>query len=207
MVLLAIYTFLVSLGKRNLSYPILTGISFGLACLTRPTNAGLIVLFLLLYLYKKKLENLILFIGTAFFISIPQFIYNWYFYGHPLKFTTFFKIERSYANEFIEMLGHSLPVFSINNFFFLLQQIVLKFSFVFLLLIFTIFLIIIYSLFRLYRESPEAAVVLSFWILPYLVIYGTYPYFYNSILHFLMPIIPALIIIISLALRRFLWFP
>ena len=93
------------------------------------------------------------------------------------------------------------------NFPFLMQQIILKFPPVLLFSIFVILLVIIYTLFRLYRESRKDAIILILWILPYVLIYGNNWDFYNSILRFSMPIIPALIIIISIALRRYLWFP
>lgn len=72
LVLLAIYTFLISLDKENVIFPLLTGLSFSLATLVKPGNAGLIILFLLLYLYKRKLKNLFLFISATI-------IYDYYF--------------------------------------------------------------------------------------------------------------------------------
>lgn len=201
LVLLAIYTFLVSLDKKNISYPLLTGIFFGLATLVRPGNAGLAFLFLSFYLYKRKFKNLFLFISSGFFVAIPQFFYNWRFYGSPFKFTTFFLTLRSYAAEDSRLLGRSMDALSVKNFLFFLEQITFKFTPIFLWLIFIIFLVIIYTLFRLYRECRRDAVVLILWILPYLLIYGSSIYLYLSILHLLMPIIPALIIIISIALK------
>lgn len=207
LVLLAIWTFLVSLEKKSIIYPILIGVSFGLATLVRIGNGGLAILFLLFYLHKRKLKSLFLFISSSFFIAIPQFIYNWHFYGSPIKFTTFFAIEKSYADEFSKLINQPpLEAFSLGNFFFSLQQIILKFPFVILLFVFIIFLVIIYTLFKLYREYRRAAVTLILWILPYFFIYSIYSHFYKSIFRFLMPIIPALIIIISIALRRSLWF-
>lgn len=206
LVLLAIYVFLISLDKENIIFPLLTGISFGLAILVRPGNIGLAVLFFLFYLYKIKLKNLFLFISGSLFVALPQFIYNWHFYGSPIKLTTLFAYEKSYATELGHLIGYPLEAFSIKNFFFFIQQIILKFSSAFLLFLFIILLLIIYALFRLYRESPRVAIILILWILPYFLIHGNNWDFYNSILHFLMPIIPALIIIISIALRRSLWF-
>lgn len=204
LVLLAMYTFLISLDKKDSRYPFLTGIFFGLATLLRPLNVGLAILFLLFYLYKKRLKNVFLFIGSSFFVILPQFIYNWYFYGSPIKFTTAFAIERSNAIEFSHLIGRPVEAFSISNYCFFIPQIILKFPPVLLLFISLNFLVIIYALFRLYRESTRAAVILILWILPYFLTYGSSYDLYNSILHFLMPIIPALIIIISIALRRFL---
>lgn len=199
LVLLAIYTFLIE-------YPVITGISFSFATMVRPGNIGLAILFLLFYLYKRKLKHLFLFISSSFLVAIPQFIYNWHFYGSPFKLTTLFIREKSYAAEASYLFGRTVDTFSIRNFFFSFQQIILKFPPVLLFSVFVIFLAIIYTLFKLYRKSPRVAVILILWILPYIFIYGSNSSFHESILHFLMPVIPALIIIISIALRRSLWF-
>ncbi len=202
LVLVAIYVFIISLDKKNIIYPFLTGASFGLATLVRPGNAGLAILFLLFYIYKKKLKNLFLFISSSFFVALPQFIYNWYFYGFPFKFTTLFTINNFYALEHSQLIGYPVEVFSIRNFSFSVQQIILKFPFFLLLIIFVIFLVMVYTLFRLYRESRRGAVILVLWILPYLIIYGSKLDFHNAILHYLMPIIPAILIVTSLCIFR-----
>lgn len=206
LVLLAISTFLISLDRVGIIYPFLTGISFSLATLARPGNIGLVILFSSLYLYKRKLKYLFLFISSTLLIAMPQFIYNWRFYGSPFKFTTFFTIEKTYASQFISLVGHSLPLFSAMNFLFFFKQIIAKFPPHILLFLFIALSIIIYTLFRLRRELPTASLILTLWILPYILIYGSCSYSYDSVLHYFMPIIPALIIIISIALRRFLWF-
>lgn len=206
LVFLAISAFLISLNKNKIIYALLTGITFGLAALVRPANIMLAVLFLPFYLRKEKLKNLFLFAASSFFTATPQLVYNWRFYGSPFKFTTFFAIEKSYAVELIPLFGRTPAAFSIENFLFFFRQIILKFPPVLLILIFIVFLVITHTLFRLYRQCPRSAIILALWILPYFFIYGTYSYFYNSILHFLMPATPAFIIIISIFFKRTLWF-
>jgi len=201
-ILLAIYTFLISLDKKNVIYPLLTGISFGWATLIRPGNVIMAVLFLSFYLYERKLKHLILFVSSSFFILLPQFIYNWLFYGSPLKFSSLFATDKIYAIELGNLFGRTIDMFSIRNFFFSLQQLILKLPSVILLCTLFIFFVIIYTIFRLYRVSPKAALVLILWVIPYLLVYGSYINFYDSVLHFSMPIIPAILIVISIGTSR-----
>ncbi len=205
-VLLAINTFLIYLNKENIKYSLLTGIFFGWATLIRPGNFIMAVSFLSFYLYERKLKYLILFVSGIFFILLPQFIYNWLFYSSPFKFSSLFATDKIYAIQLGNLFGRTVDMFSTRNLFFSLQQIILKFPFVILLFILFILLVMVYTIFRLYRVSPKVTLVLILWIVPYLLVYASYINFYDSVLHFLIPIIPALIIIISIALRKYAWF-
>ena len=70
LVLMAIYAFIISLGRKNIIYPFFTGLSFALAILVRPGNIGLATLFLSFYLFKRRLKHLILFISSSIFVAI-----------------------------------------------------------------------------------------------------------------------------------------
>lgn len=205
LVLVAIYAFLISLDKKNIIYPFLTGASFGLATLVRPVNIGLAILFLSFYLYKRELKLLFLFMISSFFSAFPQFIYNWQFYGSPFKLTTPFVTEKFNMAVIGQSVGCSLDAFSLNNLFISLRQIILKFPVSLLFITSVIFLIIIYTLFKLFKGYPRVAIILVLWASPYFLIYGS-NWICISILHFLMPVIPAIIIILSVAIRRSLWF-
>lgn len=200
--LLAIYTFILSLDRNKLLLPILAGLFLSLATLIKPGNIVLIILFLPLYIFNKNIKKLLLFLLSGLFIFIPQFLYNLYFYGSPFKFNTLWSTDQSYALELNESTGRTFDIISLQNFFFSIQQIIKKFSILPLLSIAVFCLLTVFGLFKISMESRRAAMILSLWILAYFLSYAGYLNFYNSLLHFLMPAIPAFIIIISMALRK-----
>lgn len=201
-------------NKLGLLSSAVIGAIIAVAALTRVANILYLPLIFLVFIWLKKYRESISFGFAAFLIYLPQWVYNFYFFGSPL----------TYGYRIQELSGHGLETkiiggwFSLNNVAIFFERIWLNLpALIFILPILIIILILgFWRFFSPYGRSPVGgktekvlAIILAFWALLNI---GFYIFFVDaqSQLRYFIPSIPPLIILMLVGiikiyeLRRFL---
>jgi hypothetical protein len=143
----------------------------------------------LVLIWLKKYRESIAFGSAAFLIYLPQWVYNFYFFGSP--FTYGYRIK--------ELSGHGLETkllgnwFSLDNVFIFFGKIWHNLP-AFMLVLPILVLIIILGFWRFFKQEKHLAAVLGFWVLLNI---GFYVFFVDaqSQLRYFIPSIPPLILL------------
>ncbi len=193
------YFFIKKFNDNKLSFlsAAIIGALIGAAALTRVANILYLPLLFLILLWLKKYRESISFGFAAFLIYLPQWIYNFYFFGSP--FTYGYRIQ--------ELSGHGLETkilgnwFSFNNVIIFFEKIWLNLP----ILIWTlpiILIILTLGFWRFFKREKHIAVVLGFWALLNI---GFYIFFVDaqSQLRYFIPSIPPLIILFISGIYKF----
>ncbi len=187
-VILGCYLFLTSLENESWHFPALTGITIGIATLIRLQNMIMIGLIFLVFMFYKKPKKATLFILMALFAFTPQLIYNWKVWESPLAF--------SYTQALQKVASRiEKRPFSICYILPLLRGRVNLYPFLHL---FPPLLVL--GFVNLWKRAKRETIFLTMWQLSYLFFYGSY---YNSvwgISRFLLPALPAILIMTSSSL-------
>lgn len=158
------------------------------AALTRVANIIYLPLIFLVLIWLKKYKESFGFGSAAFLVYLPQWVYNFYFFGSP--FTYGYRIQ--------ELSGHGLETkllggwFSFNNVLIFFERVWLHLpTFIFILPILIIILIL--GFWRLFKLEKHLAIILLFWAL---LNVGFYIFFVDaqSQLRYFIPSIPPLLI-------------
>ncbi len=176
-------------NKINLFSAIAIGALLSAAALTRVANILYLPLIFLVLIWLKKYRESIGFGFAAFLIYLPQWIYNFYFFGSP--FTYGYRIQ--------ELSGHGLETkvfggwFSFNNVLIFFERIWLNLP-IFIWILPILIPILILGFWRFFKQEKHLTVVLGFWALLNI---GFYIFFVDaqSQLRYFVPSIPPLIIL------------
>lgn len=152
----------------------------------------LVTLFIPIWIYRKQFKQILVFLGTYIFMGIPQLIYNWYINGSIFIFTSG-TIER----KIIEQRGF-FSVFSINNIPYFILRLVNKVPPLLFLFLSLSFVFMLFALIYLYRHQRLSATILVIWIFSFVFFYSCFFGFVNSAFRYLMPVVPAGIIVVSI---------
>lgn len=198
-VLLTAFLSVIFLDNRKVLYSIILGLSFAISVLIRPQNIALLLVILPIFIYRKKLKNLFLFFIPVLLTYMPQFIYNWNTSDSLLNLKTLIESENITAT--MER-GYAFSFYSLRSIPYILTRIWEKYPLYILVTLGLIGIIVIATLIGLFVKKRLSFYILSSWILSYLIIYGLYYDTANDLLRFMMPIIPALLIVISISVFR-----
>ena len=190
------YLFIKKFNDNKLGFlsAAIIGALIAAAALTRVANILYLPLLFLILLWLKKYRESISFSFAAFLIYLPQWIYNFYFFGSP--FTYGYRIQ--------ELSGHGLETkilggwFSFNNVLIFFERVWLNLPALIWILPILI-LILILGFWKLFKQEKHLAIILGFWALLNI---GFYIFFVDaqSQLRYFIPSIPPLIILFILAL-------
>lgn len=197
-VLSAFYFFIISLNNKKSLWPIISGLSFAISVLIRPPNIALLSVVMFIYIKRKEFRKTSVFIITALIVFLPQFIYNWFASHSLLNLKTIIGFE----NRVVVGMGYGLPFYSMRFVPSNLIQIFQKFPFYILFILGLVSIIVIMTLIDLYRKAKLPFYILCLWILAYIFINGLYYDTAANLLRYAMPIIPALLICISIGTFR-----
>lgn len=185
------YLFIKKLNhyKLNLLSAAAIGAVISLAALVRVAGILYLPLIFLIFIWLRKYRESISFGMAAFLVYLPQWVYNFYFFGSP--FTYGYRIQ--------ELSGHGLETKIIGGWF-SLSNVVIFFEKIWLnlpLLVFVLpilIIILILGFWRLLKSEKHLAVILLFWALLNI---GFYIFFVDaqSQLRYFIPSIPPLIIL------------
>ena len=186
-------------GRLNLLFVSAVGAIIAAAALVRVANILYLPLIFLILIWLKKYRESINFSAVAFLIYLPQWVYNFYFFGSPL----------TYGYRIKELSGHGLETkiiggwLSFDNVLIFFEKIWLNLPA--LLWVLPVLVVILmfgfWRLFSPYEGSPEGgktekvlAITLLFWVL---LNVGFYIFFVDaqSQLRYFIPSIPPLIIL------------
>lgn len=197
-VLLTVYLFIVFLNNKKPLCSIILGLNFAISILIRPQNIALLGVILFIYIIRKEVKKIFVFIISVLSALILQFIYNWFASGSLLNLKTITEFENMTALD----IGYTLPFYSIRSIPYNLIYIYREFPLYALIIMGLISIILITVFIDLYRKARLLFYILFSWISSYLVVYGLHYSASTSLLRFMMPIIPAILIVISLGAFR-----
>jgi len=184
-------------NKISLFSAVAMGVLMSAAALTRVANVLYLSLIFLVLIWLKKYRESTGFGAAAFLVYLPQWVYNFYFFGSP--FTYGYRIQ--------ELSGHGLETkiiggwFSLNNVAIFFEKIWLNLpALVWILPI--LIIIFILGFWRFFKQEKHLAVVLGFWALLNI---GFYVFFVDaqSQLRYFIPAIPPLIILFISGVYKF----
>ena len=179
--------------KPRGNYLILLGILAGFSALVRIGNALIVPIFILGWLLKKRIKEAFLVGMFSLFSFLPQLIYNFSFFGSPLKFG-----YEVYSGQTVSSF------FSFNRFVLIFQKANFYIpGFIFLFLGVIIFFIL--GIKFLWQKDKISSLILTLWFFAYLIFYI---YFGKGgvQLRFFIPAIPPFIFIgISSLLFIYQW--
>lgn len=190
-------------GSLNFAFATAIGVIIAAAALTRVANILYLPLIFLTLLWIKKYRASIGFGVAAFLVYLPQWIYNFYFFGSPLIYG--YRIPSIGFDPGSEIIGDWLSFENLSLFF---EKIWLNLPIlVFILPI--LILIIAAGFWRVFRHERIIGLTLAFWII---LDVGFYMFFIAaaSQLRYFIPSIAPLIILMlagiikTYELRRFL---
>ncbi|MBU2082287.1 hypothetical protein KKH14_02585 [Patescibacteria group bacterium] len=176
--------------KLTIISVILIGAIVSAAALVRVANILYLPLIFLILIGLKKYRESIAFSTASFLVYLPQWIYNFYFFGSP--FTYGYRIK--------ELSGHGLETellggwLSFDNVLIFFEKVWQNLP-VFIWLLPILILILILGFWRIFKQEKHLAVVLGFWILLNI---GFYIFFVDaqSQLRYFIPSIPPLIMLL-----------
>lgn len=175
--------------KINLFSAAAIGILLSTAALTRVANILYLPLIFLVLIWLKKYRESIIFGFAAFLVYLPQWVYNFYFFGSP--FTYGYRIQ--------ELSGHGLETkvlggwLSFNNVIIFFEKIWLNLP-ILIWILPIIIIILMLGFWKVFKQEKTLALVLLFWALLNI---GFYIFFVDaqSQLRYFIPSIPPLIIL------------
>lgn len=183
-------------GGLNLVFASATGAIIAAAALARVANILYLPLIFLILIWLKKYKESAGFGVVAFLIYLPQWIYNFYFFGSPLTYGYRIR-EFSGHGEEMEVLG---GWFSLNNVAIFFERIWLNLPALIWILPILI-IIFILGFWRFFKLEKYLAITLAVWILLNI---GFYIFFIDaqSQLRYFIPAIPPLIILMLAGLIK-----
>lgn len=176
-------------GQIDLNNFVLLGVVLGAAALVRMANILYLPLILLfLFSFRKWRQSFGLALAS-FLVYLPQWIYNWYFFGSPFI----------YGYRIQELSGHGTEAkifgnwLSFENFISFFESVKTNLP-AFLVVLPFLILILILGFWRLFKSQKVIALVLGFWVL---LSIGFYLFFVaaSSQLRYFIPSIPPLILL------------
>lgn len=181
----------------NLFFASAIGAVIAAAALTRVANILYLPLIFLILIYLKKYRTSIGFGFSAFLVYLPQWAYNFYFFGSPL----------TYGYRIKELSGHGPETkifggwFSFDNVLIFFERIWLNLP-ALLWVLPVLIIILMLGFWRLYKLEKYLAIVLLFWVL---LNVGFYIFFVDaqSQLRYFIPSIPPLIILFISGVYKF----
>lgn len=190
-------------GNINLIFASAIGAVIAAAALTRVANILYLPLIFLILIWIKKYRALIVFGFAAFLVYLPQWIYNFYFFGSP--FTYGYKVPLIGIDYGSRIFG---DWFSLENALIFFEKIWLNLPILFLILPILV-LIIVAGFWYVFRREKIIGLTLAFWII---LDVGFYMFFIASasqLRYFIPSILPLIILFIAgviqtYELRRYL---
>lgn len=199
-VLLTVYLCIIFLNHKKYLWSVLLGLSFAISVLIRIQNIVLLSVILFVYINRKEFKKFSVFIISAIFSFLPQFIYNWATL-HSLSNLNF--IIESLNTAALED-GYTSPFYSIKSIHYIFMNILQRFPLYIPVAVGLISIIVIFIFVNLYHKERLSFYILLFWILSYIMVYGLYYGSAPDLLRYMMPIIPAILILISFGAVRFI---
>ncbi|MFH1990703.1 MAG: hypothetical protein ABIJ19_02500 [Patescibacteria group bacterium] len=188
---LGFYLFIKKFNAEKLTIisVILIGIFVSAAALVRVANILYLPLVFLILIWLKKYRESAVFGAASFLVYLPQWIYNFYFFGSPL----------TYGYRIKELSGHGLETellggwFSFDNVLIFFEKVWQNLP-VFIWLLPVLILVIAIGFWRLFKQNKIISLLLVFWALLNI---GFYIFFVDaqSQLRYFIPSIPPLIIL------------
>jgi len=179
-------------GGLNLFFASAAGAIIAVAALVRIANILYLPLIFLILIWFKKYRESIGFGIASFLVYLPQWIYNFYFFGSPL----------TYGYRIQELSGHGLETkllggwFSFKNvliFFSKIWQNLPAFIWILPILI----LILITGFWKLFKQNRVLALILVFWALLNIGFYIFFVASQSQLRYFIPSIAPLIILFIS----------
>ena len=165
------------------------GFLFAVAALTRVANILYLPLILLILIWIRKYRESISCGLAAFLAYLPQWVYNFYFFGSP--FTYGYRIQELSDHGFeTKVIGGWL---SINNAYIFFEKIWLNLPMLIWILPILVIIIAV-GFWRIFRINKVLAIIIIFWVL---LNVGFYIFFVDaqSQLRYFIPSIPPLILL------------
>jgi len=185
------YLFIRKFNKNNLNlvYAIIIGIFLSAAALVRVANILYLPLIFLILIWLKKYRESFGFGLAAFLVYLPQWIYNFYFFGSSLTYGYRIQALSGFAPQ-TSIFG---DWFSFNNVLIFFERVWLNLP-VLIWVLPILILILILGFWRFFKQEKHLAVILGFWALLNI---GFYIFFVDaqSQLRYFIPSIPPLILL------------
>ena len=192
--LLLLFLFIRKLKKETLPIDYaLFGILTGFSMMVRMSNitvAAIIFLAILLYEWDKRYKKLFYYCLSVFIGFIPQFLFNFYFYGSPFLFG----YQEEYYTDWVAagtVRGH--PMWGIENLFHLFARAAEYSWFSIPAFIFMAFLVLFGYLY-IKKIDKRFAFIISLWFLLPAIFYMSFVTGQTAMRYY-MPAIPAFIIL------------
>ena len=191
---LGFYLFIKRFNAEKLTVisVILVGILISVAALVRVANILYLPLIFLVLIWLKKYRESIIFGVASFLVYLPQWIYNFYFFGSP--FTYGYRIQ--------ELSGHGPETkllggwFSFDNVLIFFEKVWQNLPvLIWVLPILT--LILILGFWRIFKQEKHLAFVFGFWILLNIGFYIFFVDAQSQLRYFIPSILPLIILFIS----------
>lgn len=185
------YLFIKKFKQNNLNLigVAVIGALISVAALVRVVNIFYLPLIFIFLIWLKKYRASISFGITAFLVYLPQWIYNFYFFGSPLTYG--YRIPSIGFDSGSKIIGDWL---SLNNTFLFFGRIWQNIP-VFIWILPAIILIVVAGFWKLFKQNKILSLILVFWMLLNI---GFYIFFIaaQSQLRYFIPSIPPLIILL-----------
>ncbi len=191
LIYLGFYLFIKKFNENKISIFSAAAISalLGAAALTRVANILYLLLIFLIFIWLKKYRESFIFGVVSFFVYLPQWVYNFYFFGSPFI----------YGYRIQELSGHGLETkiiggwLSFDNVLIFFEKIWLNLP-AFLWILPVLITVSILGFWRILKKEKHLAIILLFWALLNI---GFYIFFVDaqSQLRYFIPSIPPLIIL------------
>lgn len=196
LIYLGFYLFIKRFNTANLNLvaAMLVGALISGAALVRVANILYLPLIFLILLWIKKYRESLAFGLTAFLVYLPQWFYNFYFFGSPLTYG--YQVPQIGFPSGTKVLG---DWFSFNNVAVFFNHVGNNLPAAMVLML-AFFLILSLGFLKMFRQQKVLAITLGFWILLNI---GFYIFFVaaQSQLRYFIPSIPALIILFFAGIR------
>ena len=179
-------------GGLNLFFVSAIGAIVAAAALARVANILYLPLIFLILTSLKKYRESIGFGFAAFLVYLPQWIYNFYFFGSPL----------TYGYRIRELSGHGLETkilggwFSFNNVVIFFERVWLNLpALIWILPILVI--ILTFGFLKMFKQEKTLALVLGFWTLLNIGFYIFFVDAQSQLRYFIPSILPLIILFIT----------
>ena len=192
------YLFIKKFKENKLSFFSVgaIGFLFAAAALTRVANILYLPLIFLTLIWIKKYRESFVFGATSFLVYLPQWIYNFYFFGSSLTYGYRIQELSGHGSE-TEVIGGWL---SLHNVYIFFDHIWLNLP-VLIWILPIIIVILILGFWRIFKAEKILAITLLFWALLNI---GFYIFFVDaqSQLRYFIPSIPPLIVLLFLGIKK-----
>ncbi len=188
------YFFIKKFNDNKLGFLSATAIGalVAAAALTRVANILYLPLIFLVLIWLKKYRESAGFGLVSFLVYLPQWVYNFYFFGSP--FTYGYRIQ--------ELSGHGLETkilggwLSFNNVAIFFERIWLNLP-VLIWILPILIIILILGFQRFFKEEKHLAVILGFWALLNIGFYVSFVDAQSQLRYFIPSIAPLIILFFS----------